>query len=120
MSNLAGGTLTPQSPQCPGRACQLNDSRDGLPQGDEFEGSGGSATDKPEHKNPDVNIPPSAHETEDTIESPQLADRFSVVANDACARQCVQHLCANKESKIIEGVWQFSGNAEVPGEREPP
>ena len=86
MSNLAQCTLTPESPQCPGHACQLNGSRDGFPPGDEFEGSGGSATDKPEHENPDVNIPPSAHETEDTIESPQLADRFSVVANDACAR----------------------------------
>src|SRR2546430_11985467 len=27
VSNLAGGTLTPQSPQCPSRACQLNGDR---------------------------------------------------------------------------------------------
>ena len=86
MSNLAGGTLTPQSPQCPGPARQVNGSRDGFPPGDKFERSGHSAKDKPERENPDVNIPPSAHETEDTIETCQLADRFSVVANDACAR----------------------------------
>ena len=36
MSNLAGGTLTPQSPQCPGRARQVNGSRDGFPPSDEF------------------------------------------------------------------------------------
>jgi hypothetical protein len=54
VSNLAGGTLTPESPQCPGRACQLNGSRDGFPPGDEFEGSGHSAEDKPERENPDV------------------------------------------------------------------
>jgi hypothetical protein len=64
----------------------VNGSRDGFPPGDEFEGSGHSAEDKAERENPDVNIPPSAHETEDTIERPQLADRFSVVTNNACTR----------------------------------
>ena len=62
MSNLAACTLTPQSPQCPGHACQVNGSRDGFPPGDKFEGFGHSAKDKPERENPDVNIPPSAHE----------------------------------------------------------
>ena len=54
MSNLTGGTATPQSPQCPGHACHVNGSRDGFPPGDEFEGSGHSAKDKPERENPDV------------------------------------------------------------------
>jgi hypothetical protein len=39
----------------------VNGSRDGFPPGDEFEGSGHSAEDKPERENPDVNIPPSAY-----------------------------------------------------------
>ena len=60
MSNLAGRTPTPQGPHCPSHACQVNGSRDGFPPGDEFEGSGHSAEDKPERENPDGNIPPSA------------------------------------------------------------
>jgi hypothetical protein len=54
MSNLGGGTVTPQSPQRPGYACQVNGSRDGFPPGDQFEGAGHSAEDKPERENPDV------------------------------------------------------------------
>ena len=77
MSNLAGGTLTPQSPQCPSRACQLNGSRGGFPPGDEFEGSGHSAKDKPERENPDVNIPPSAHEPYKSLKRFKLVDEFA-------------------------------------------
>ena len=47
MSNLAGGTLTPQSPQCPGRARQK------------------------------VNIPPSAHEPYKSLKRFKLVDEFA-------------------------------------------
>jgi hypothetical protein len=40
----------------------VNGSCDGFPPGDKFEGFGHSAKDEPESENPDVNIPPSAHE----------------------------------------------------------
>ena len=60
MSNLAGCTVSSDGPHCPSHACQVNGSRDGFPPGDQFEGSGHSAEDKPERENPDVNIPPSA------------------------------------------------------------
>jgi hypothetical protein len=77
VSNLAGGTLTPQSPQCPGRAWQVNGSRDGFPPGDKFEGSGQSGKDKPERENPDVNIPPSAHEPYKSLKRFKLVDEFA-------------------------------------------
>ena len=77
MSNLAGCTLTPESRQCPGHACQVNGSRDGFPPGDEFEGSGHSAKDKPERENPDVNIPPSAHEPYKSLKRFKLVDEFA-------------------------------------------
>src|SRR5262249_17485728 len=86
VSNLAACTVTPGSPHCPGGACQMNGSGDSFPAGDEFEGSSRSAADQPKRENPDVNVSPSADETEETIETPQLADRFSVVTNDACTR----------------------------------
>jgi len=61
VSNLAGCTVSSDGPHCPSHhACQVNGSRDGFPPGDQFEGSGHSAEDKPERENPGVNIPPSA------------------------------------------------------------
>ena len=77
MSNLAGSTLTPQSPQCPDRARQVNGSRDGFPPGDKFEGFDHSAKDKPESENPDVNIPPSAHEPYKALKRFKLVDEFA-------------------------------------------
>lgn len=77
MSNLAGCTLSSEGPQCPGHACQVNGSRDGFPPSDEFEGSGHSAEDKPERKNPDVNIPPSAHEPYKSLKRFKLVDEFA-------------------------------------------
>jgi len=76
VSNLGGGTVTPQSPQCPGYACQVNGSRDGFPPGDEFEGSGHSAEDKSERENPDVNIPPPAQEPYKSLKRFKLVDEF--------------------------------------------
>ena len=61
----------------PGHACQVNGSRDGFPPGDEFEGSGHSAEDKPERENPDVNIPPSTHEPYESLKRVKLVDEFA-------------------------------------------
>ena len=61
----------------PGHACQVNGSRDGFPPGDEFEGFGHSAEDKPEGENPDVNIPPSVHEPYKSLKRFKLVDEFA-------------------------------------------
>jgi hypothetical protein len=55
----------------------VNGSRDGFPPGDGFEGSGHSAEDKPERENPDVNIPPSAHEPYKSLKRFKLVDEFA-------------------------------------------
>jgi hypothetical protein len=77
VSNLAGGNLSSEGPQCPGHAYQLNGSRRGFPPGDEFEGSGHSAKDKPERENPDVNIPPSAYEACKSLKRFKLVDELA-------------------------------------------
>jgi len=51
--------------------------KDGFPPGDKFEGFGHSAEDKPERKNPDVNIPPSAHEPYKSLKRFKLVDEFA-------------------------------------------
>lgn len=55
----------------------MNGSRDGFPPGDEFEGSDHSAEDKAERENPDVNIPPSAHEPYKSLKRFKLVDEFA-------------------------------------------
>ena len=60
----------------PGHACQVNGSRDGFPPGDEFEGAGHSAEDKPERENPDVSIPPSTQEPYKSLKRFKLVDEF--------------------------------------------
>ena len=50
---------------------------DGFPPGDKFEGFGHSAKDKPESENPDVNIPPSAHEPYKSLKRFKLVDEFA-------------------------------------------
>ena len=77
MSNLAGGTLTPQSLQCPGHACRVNGTRDGFPPGEEFEGSGRCAEDKPEREKSRGKIPPSAHEPYKSLKRFKLVDEFA-------------------------------------------
>jgi len=77
VSNLAGCTLSSEGPQCPGHASQVNGSRDGFPPGDEFEGSGHGAEDKPERENPDVNISPSAYEPYKSLKRFKLVDAFA-------------------------------------------
>jgi hypothetical protein len=54
VSNLAECTLSSEGPRCPGHTYQVNGSGEDFPPGDEFEGSGQSAEDKPERENPDV------------------------------------------------------------------
>ena len=77
MSNLAECTLSSEGPQCPGHACQVNGSREDFPLGDAPEGSGRSVKDKPERENPDVNIPPSAHEPYKSLKRFKLVDEFA-------------------------------------------
>jgi len=55
----------------------VNGSRDGFPPGDKFEGFGHSAKDKPESENPDVNIPPSAHEPYKSLKRFKPVDEFA-------------------------------------------
>jgi hypothetical protein len=55
----------------------VNGSRDGFPSSDKFERSGHSAEDKPERENPDVNIPPSAHEPYKSLKRFKLVDEFA-------------------------------------------
>jgi len=75
VSNLAGA-LTPQSPQCPCLARQVNGSRDGFPPGDKFEGFGHSAKNKPERENPDAifAVRPQAYKS---LKRFKLVDEFA-------------------------------------------
>src|SRR5688500_14216143 len=84
------------APERPGGAGDVDGSSGGLPPGDEFEGSGHVAEDEAESEKPDVNIAPTAYEPEEAIEGAQLGHRFSAIANNAGAREGVQHLSAEK------------------------
>jgi len=114
VSNLAGCTLTPKSRQCPGRACQLNGSRDGFPPGDEFEGSGHSAEDKAERENPDVNIPPSAHESYEALKRFKLVDELPIVKLTLPLAKPSMPSATSNRSKT-EGAWQVAGNLKMAG-----
>ena len=98
----------------PGHACQVNGSRDGFPPGDEFEGSGHSAEDKPERENPDVNIPPSAHEPYKSLKRFKLVDEFADSEIKLPLAKPSMPSATSNRSKT-EGAWHLAGNVKMPG-----
>jgi hypothetical protein len=87
---------------------------DGFPPGDKFEGFGHSAEDKPERENPDVNIPPSAHEPYKSLKRFKLVDEFADGEINASFGKTVDVSATNNRSRT-EGAWQLAGNLKMPG-----
>src|SRR5438552_9074978 len=114
VSNLAGGALTPQSLQCPGHACRVNGTRDGFPPGEEFEGSGRCAEDKPEREKSRGKIPPSAHEPYKSLKRFKLVDEFAIVKLTLPLAKSSMPSATSNRSKT-EGAWQLAGNLKMPG-----
>jgi hypothetical protein len=92
----------------------VNGSRVGFPPGDEFEGSGHSAEDKPERENPDVNIPPSAHEPYISLKRFKLVDEFAdSEITLPLAKPSMPSATSNRNK--TEGAWKLAGNLKMPG-----
>jgi hypothetical protein len=92
----------------------VNGSRDDFPPGDEFQGSGHSARDKPERENPEVNIPPSAHEPYKSLKRFKLVDQFEdSKITHPLAKTSMPSATSNRRK--TEGAWQLAGNLKMPG-----
>jgi hypothetical protein len=91
----------------------VNGSRDGFPPGNEFESSGYSAKDKPERENPDVNIPPSAHEPYKSLKRLKLVDEFADSEINASFSKTVDAF-SHEQQKQNRRAWQLAGNLKMP------
>jgi hypothetical protein len=93
----------------------VNGRRDVFPPGDQFEGSGHSAEDKPERENPDVNIPPSAHEPCKSLKRFKLVDEFLPIVKLTLPLAKPSMPSATSNRSKTEGAWQLAGNLKMPG-----